>query len=71
MTRRAVRTVSAATNAAASALGAAAIALTDRLLAIADAELAWQRRRQHALDPDGIVYTDGAIPYTLDQGAPI
>jgi hypothetical protein len=68
MTRRAVRTVSAATNAAASALGAAAIELTDRLLPIADALLTWQRRRQHALDQDGIIYTDGAIPYTLDEG---
>ena len=62
---RAVVALELAVNEAASAIEADA---AERLIQSAQADLAWQRSKQHELDEYGIVLMDGAEPYTLDRG---
>ncbi len=61
---RAVVALELAVDEAASAIDAEA---AERLMQSAQAELAWQRSKQHELDEYGIVLMDGAEPYTLDR----
>ena len=65
---RAVVALELAVDEAASATEVEAAESAERLMQSAQAELAWQRRKQHELDEYDIVLMDGAEPYTLDRG---